>query len=1263
MPKLSVLHLSDIHIGNNIYETAENIAIPVIEALENHDKEINCVVITGDIFDGKSENPDKGKRIALGLLNYLKNELCLKVSDFVIIPGNHDLIREDTKANFENYIDLLKSFYGNDHYDELINSEFLFTTRVYKDKKVAIVGLNSCMIEPSKLEKKDIKWMNKLPNLDNSMQNKILEALEDEKRNEWDDYGCIEKKQLRASFKSLESQIDDLFDYTIVACFHHHFYPFPEIYNKYGDSSIIRNFTDVIEKFQQKNVKIVLHGHKHIPIIRPVTNYRYLSDPESIFYVFSAGSLGKKGIVNRSFQQIDVHSPDQNRKADVCRFNYKLEQLQSPEEFRIPPQKQYEQNAYVELLNILKEEYFDEYKKYNTEVYESDNISHQFNIDDIIKNISITITQFDTIKKDLESSVEKIKILLFSIHYRINYLSYKVNKNNSRGKILATLKEKYSLLFKDKLYENLVIKLLESDRNKHFEKVYDDLMTKHHKFRNYTAYITLAIFFTDLYLTFSRYGELYYTNERIKHNVNIKLEDDTFHENIPVSTIKITSDVDRRLATIHFKCKNPTVHKIAVLIVKDFEKRINKIEESFKQLGLKIYYLIPKIIKDNYDLDNFNFKAYIPTLLPLLTGDNLYKEKEVFIRELIQNSLDAILLREDILRKKGLALSESQKEIRIIIGKSKNPQTGKERKYLKIVDNGIGMDAFRIERYFTSIGRSFYVSDEFDELQKNEEIDYKPISNFGIGFLSAFMICKEIEVITKSYEEGVPGLVIHIPNYDGCFFIKKDENSKLEPGTTITLYEDERKFLKPDKIIDYIKNTFIDFQLTIKIENKIDNTEETIEAFSIRRNKFPILFCPIENHKIKEISWSEEIKDYSFKDKYNYGIMLEFDKDVIMLQLSRGRTIRNSYLNSGILLSDSYIKQLNFSETEYSRLYYNFPSSYLNLDVAREKILSVNSNAISKKKIFKALAKQSIELLVDINTSCKTYPIALLNNIARFFIRNRVKSQQIESLKENLYYLKFHNNSEDYTISLEKGVKNSFIELDFSAMVNIYLSISQKIIALHPKQSETKKIQLEKSFSKLKDEVKSNFNNSSKNMLGKDFSDIFEDEVKSKFNNSFKNMLGKDFDDIVEDVRHIFDREIIHNSSNKVFDKFGQTYKNKLENLSHILNSEIRHVFDKQFSHTFDGEFMEMLHIDYIHMLKNLYQRSDHFLFRVSDDNYNMLVYLILSSLINSSKHGVGRHYVIEQIFGLFLVWYELLIRKLTVEEAMDFKVVLKHLE
>lgn len=1272
MSKISVLHISDIHIGNTCYKETIEIAIPILDALEDHDKKIDCVIVTGDIFDGKPDKSIDRKNNALDLFNYLKNELSLSPSDFVIVPGNHDLKRSTTSDNFEEYKSFISEFYGNDYYQNKINSEFLYCTKIFEEQKVAIIGLNSCMIESCKIEDKDINWLNEVK-IDNTIRDQIITVLENKKKNEWDDYGFISKKQLRDSFKHLEDEIKELSSYTIVACFHHHFYPFPEIYSQYGDSSIIRNFTDVIEKFQQKNVKIVLHGHKHLPIIRPVTNHKYLVNPDSIFYVFSAGSISKKGVTNRSFQHIDVFSPNSNRIADVCRFNFKQEELQAPEIFSVPPRKQYEQNTFIEILDMLKEEFPEEYQDYKKEIYEYDNISQQYRIDEVLKNISRTITQFESLRKELKSSVINIQVLLFAIHYRINFLNSKTSKEKSPKLFITKLREKFSGIINDSSYENLLWKLLESNKNVSFEKIHDELFSKHVKFNDYTAHISIAVYFTNLYLTFLKYGEIYYNEENLKHKVNIKLESETFHESIPVSTIKISSNVDRRLATISFKCKNPTVHKIAVLIVKDYEKLISKIEDSFKHLGLKIYYVVPKVEKDNYDLDNLNFEAYIPTLLPLLTGENLYKRKEVFSRELIQNSLDAILLRDNLLSKTNNHLTDSEKIIRIEIGTSKNPQTGNDRKYLKIIDNGIGMDSYKIERYFTSIGRSFYKSDEFDELQKSEDIQYNPISNFGIGFLSAFMVCSEIEVITRSYDNNEYALEIHIPNYDGCFFIRKTKCDNINVGTTITLYEDTRRFLNPEKIIKYIKDTFIDFQLKIEIKNTIKNNIENIEPFKLRKETELTLFCPIIEDKVVPISWVGEIENKAFLEKYNYGILLEFNQDLYNGRRSERKYKHNQYLNSGILLSDSNMKDLDFEETEYSKFYYNLPSSLINLDVARERILSFKGKAINKKDILSVLTNQGLELIQSINESNSTTPLKTINNIAHFFKINNSTIQSNVDFNANLYSLDFKTIGDKFIIYLKKGISdnNSFLNFDFPVMVRIYYKILAQVVDIKPKLFKDKSF-FDDYTSKVGFAYEQIFNNTDFSNFEKDFSYRFDEDQLNKINDEFTRYFEKEFIQMPNaNFMRIFDDKFIHKYDNELMHRF--------EDFTHIFDSKLFHQIDEEFMRLFDNNYMNKFEKELIykfgdseHILREelfpeiennirkhpkekfYYQEK---IYRKDDEYYNLLSFIIYSNFMNEARRGKRMHLRLSNIYGLFYLLYEFIIRRLPVSKAGIFKI------
>ena len=811
------------------------------------------------------------------------------------------------------------------------------------------------------------------------------------------------------------------------------------------------------------------------------------------------------------------------------------------------------------LRDVFSEEFPEDYQNYIEKIHDFDNVSQQFRIDEIVNNISKTITSFDDVKKDIQNSSKYILILLLSVHYRINALNSKRNSGEKDSKkILEKIKSLLHEIVGLDDYENKMYNLLNANNNSEFESYYDEIEKDAFKEeRKLTAYCTIATFFTDLYLTLSNYGEFYYKEEKL--NVNIKLPDNTFHTNIPVTTIKISSDVDRRSAYVQFKCKDATVHKIAVLIVKEFEKRINKIEDSFKILDLKVYYLSPKVEKVDYDLENFNFEAYIPTLLPLLTGDNLYKQKEVFIRELLQNSLDAILLREKVDRE-----NEIDKTIRIFFGESKNPKTGEQRKYLQIVDNGIGMDTFKIERYFTSIGRSFYVSDEFEELQKSEEIEYKPISNFGIGFLSAFMICKEMHVSTQSYDES-KGLEIDIPNFDGCFFIKKSDNGKT--GTSITLYEDERKLLDEKKIIDYIKTTMLDFQLDIEIHNEISNENEVLKSHDIKRKCNLPLFLPFTEKGIEEISWKDEVQNNKFIEKYDHGLLIDFPQKPYITPSDM------AFLNSGIKLSDI---PDGFFEYRSCKQYYNFPSSYLELDVAREKIIRFKNDYFKKREALELLVAQANDLINFIKENKAELPLSTLDNIYRFFSYNELRKEELGALKEKLFYLSISVNSGlNFSITLEHSSYNSLKWVNFDANAIFQLLIkSLKLFFNVSGQRQTELFNRFEEFSHISE---------------KEFPHRFEQEFSHRFE-EFSRRFEQDFAYIFVELSRRFEQESPHG-----FEEFSHIFEKEFSHLFEKFslrfdNEEFSHIFEKEFSHMSEKEFSHMSEKEFFHRFENPYQ-------------------------------------------------------------------------
>jgi len=130
----------------------------------------------------------------------------------------------------------------------------------------------------------------------------------------------------------------------------------------------------------------------------------------------------------------------------------------------------------------------------------------------------------------------------------------------------------------------------------------------------------------------------------------------------------------------------------------------------------------------------FEFTLHKEKILDLLTGHTLYNDSSVVLRELIQNSLDAVRVAygSDSGGKGKISISWDSK-----------------RRILEVSDNGTGMTQEVIERNFLRVGSSYYQEPRF----KKEHPDFSPISRFGIGVLSTFMVADQVEVFTCHKEE------------------------------------------------------------------------------------------------------------------------------------------------------------------------------------------------------------------------------------------------------------------------------------------------------------------------------------------------------------------------------------------------------------------------------------------------------------------------------------------------------------------------------
>ena len=135
------------------------------------------------------------------------------------------------------------------------------------------------------------------------------------------------------------------------------------------------------------------------------------------------------------------------------------------------------------------------------------------------------------------------------------------------------------------------------------------------------------------------------------------------------------------------------------------------------------------------------FQSESKRLLDLMIN-SIYSHKEIFLREIISNASDAIdklcfiALTDD---KLGMTRSDFQIEIK----------ADKDARTLTVTDNGIGMDKDDLENNLGTIASSGSYKFKQEMEQKQDDIDI--IGQFGVGFYSAFMVAKEITVITKKY--------------------------------------------------------------------------------------------------------------------------------------------------------------------------------------------------------------------------------------------------------------------------------------------------------------------------------------------------------------------------------------------------------------------------------------------------------------------------------------------------------------------------------
>ena len=268
-----------------------------------------------------------------------------------------------------------------------------------------------------------------------------------------------------------------------------------------------------------------------------------------------------------------------------------------------------------------------------------------------------------------------------------------------------------------------------------------------------------------------------------------------------------------------------------------------------------------------------NINVSVENIFPLIKKF-LYSDHEIFLRELISNATDATLKLKHIagIGKEKIEVGEPIIEVKI----------DKKGKKLHIIDQGIGMSSDEIEKYINEV--AFSGAEEFLEKYKDSAKDSGIIGHFGLGFYSAFMVAKKVEIISKSYKNkpSAHWTCDGSPNYT------LDKGNKKDRGTEIILHidKDSKEFLEENKISELLVKYNKFMPIPIKFGTKEETLPSEKDAKEGDKPKTKTVDNIINNPNPAWTKQPKDLKDEDYKGFYRELYPMQFEEPLFNIHLN-----------------------------------------------------------------------------------------------------------------------------------------------------------------------------------------------------------------------------------------------------------------------------------------------------------------------------------------------------------------------------------------
>jgi molecular chaperone HtpG len=230
-------------------------------------------------------------------------------------------------------------------------------------------------------------------------------------------------------------------------------------------------------------------------------------------------------------------------------------------------------------------------------------------------------------------------------------------------------------------------------------------------------------------------------------------------------------------------------------------------------------------------MQNLEFKAEVKQILDLVIH-SLYSHKEVFLRELISNSSDAIdRATYESLTNKDVQEDDGEWKVRILVDK--------EDGTLTVSDNGIGMTKEEAVEALGTIARSgtreFLKALQEKNLKDNPEL----IGQFGVGFYASFMVADKITVISRrAGQKGSPGVKWESTG-EGSYSVEDTEKEKKGTDVILHLKAEDKKYLEEWEIRDVVKrySDFIEHPIVMEVEREKPSTIDKTKTVKVKEEQ------------------------------------------------------------------------------------------------------------------------------------------------------------------------------------------------------------------------------------------------------------------------------------------------------------------------------------------------------------------------------------------------------------------------------------------